>query len=122
MVATDDDGMTSVAVDEGADAVGLCATIGGGFAQFAEEHSRAVLDGLPVWVGDGIGVVVFFFCAEVCAFQVVVDDEQAVSVAVYPACSAMVAACGVDDAYGVAQEWMPREDGCTFVLPVMVVG
>ena len=36
-VAASNDGMTGIAVDEGTDAVGLCTTIGGSFAQFAHE-------------------------------------------------------------------------------------
>ena len=36
-IAASNDGMTGIAVDEGTDAVGLCSTVGGSFAQFAHE-------------------------------------------------------------------------------------
>ena len=103
-VSADDGGMVVVVVDDGADAVGLCASVVCGFAEFVDEYACAAFDGLLVWVGDGVCVFVFVFVAEVVAFQVVVDDEEAVSVAVNPACDAVVLACGVVDVYGVAQE------------------
>lgn len=103
-VAADDDGMLVVAVDDVADAVGLCASVVCGFAEFVDEYACAVFDGLLVWVDDGVCVFFFVFVAELVAFQVVVDDEQTVSLVVNPACDAVVLACWVVDVYGVAQE------------------
>ena len=104
-VAAYDCGVVGVAFDVGADAVCLCASVGCGFAQFAHEHLRTIADGLAVRVDDGVGVFVFLFWAEVIAFEVVVDDEQAVAVAVNPAGEAVVGARRKVDVYGVAEEW-----------------
>lgn len=120
-VSADDDGVVFVAVDDGADAVGLCASVVCGFAEFVDEYACAAFDGLLVWVGDGVCVFFFVFVAEVVAFQMVVDDEQAVSVVVNPACDAVVLACGVVDVYGVAQEGVFRQYGYGVVLPHLVV-
>ena len=103
-VAANDDAMIGKTVDEGADAVGLCPSVCGGFAQLAQEQVRAVLDGFSTGLLYGIGVIVFLLRAQMVAFQVIVDEEKAVAVASYPASYAVIAAGGIVDVYGVAQE------------------
>ena len=94
-VAAGDDGMAGVAPDECTDAVCLNASIGSGFAQLAHELSRAALYGLAVRVDDSAGVFVLFFFAEMIALKMVVNDKEAVAVAVNPAGEAVIGACGI---------------------------
>ena len=103
-VAASDDRVVGVAVDDSTDAVGLNTSIGSSFAELAHEHFRTALDGLAVRLNDGIGIFVLFFWAEVSAFQVVVDDKQAVAVAVDPTSQTVIGASGIFDMNGVAQE------------------
>ena len=54
------------------------------------------------------------------ALQMVIDEKQAVTVAIYPACYAVIAAGGVVDVYGVAKEGMAREESYAAALQCMV--
>lgn len=110
-VTANDNGVAGVAVDECADAVGLSASVGGCFAQFAYKHSRTAFDGLAMRVGNGVGVFVFLLWAQLVAFEMAVDDEHAVARTIYPTGQAVVVAGREVDVYGVAQERKPREDG-----------
>ena len=112
--------MTGIAVDKGADAVGLWPPVGGGFAQLAQQNVRAAFYGLAVRLYDGVGVLVFLFRTQLVAFQMVVDDEQAVAAAVYPAGQAVVASGGIVDVYGVAQEGKARQESYATTLPYVV--
>lgn len=110
-VAADDGRVSGIALYDSINAVGLYASVGGRFAELVEEHFRAALDGFAVGVDDGVGVFVLLFPAEVIAFQVPVDDEDAVAKAVYPAGKAMIGASGEVDVYGVAEDRESRQDG-----------
>ena len=87
--------MAGIMIYEGANAIGLRPTVGGGFAQLAHEHARTALDGLAVRFDNSVGVLVFFLLAQLVAFQMVVDEEQTITTAVYPTSDAVIAASGV---------------------------
>ena len=63
-----------------------------------------------------MGVIVFFLWTQMVAFQVVVDKEKAVAVAVYPAGYAVVVAGGVFDVDGIAEEGATRKYGYAAAL------
>ena len=73
-------------------------------------------------VGNGVGVFVFLLWAQLVAFEMVVDEEQAVAQAVYPAGQAVVVAGGIVYVYGVAQEGQSGEDGYVACLQRAVGG
>ena len=94
--------MAGIMIYEGTNAIGLRPTVGGGFAQLAQQGVRAAFYGLAVRLYDGVGVLVFLLRTQLVAFQMIVDEEQAVAAAVYPAGQAVVVSGGVVDVYGVA--------------------